>query len=747
MQFRTTRTRLASAVTAVLAVTAIGAGTLATAPAVSAAPAQATAETGALPVFPTGAQVLATGPSGFLTHDRFASDAAASTLLWTPYDGGAPTPVAVPDGGGWASAGGDVLVVGDAPSARDMRAVTLRNMADPAAPGVTFDLSSLNASYVTVLGPTSVLAQVQKGDGEAELLVVTRNGAALDTAPVTGLPAHAQHFWSDAPIVNGQVLVGHMASKSDPMAGGRSVIDIASGTVVLTYGADEGGIDFSHLLFSESYVGWYERAGTAITLTTISRGQDPKRTTKLLSAAETDLTALAGDWLILGNPSAGVRAYSLSSGDSRPVTNGSGTTGLAAEGDDTSVVSGERPDGTRGLFRLGNAENGDLAVTKIADMELGVPLAVVGSHVPATVDLDQSGGKVALGWTLSRPDATMVVTLTHIATGKVFRQHLGPVTDGTSRFSFDWSGEVFGADAPHDDDAPNGAYTVAMEATQVDAIGETVRDTRRMELTRTPNPHDFTDNGSTDVLARDASGVLWRDDLRDRPVGGQTKTAQRARIGSGWNTYKHIEAVGNIAGAAQGDLVGVDGSGVLWHYLGKGDGTFTARRQVGGGWQVYNKITGGSDLNADGRADLVATDTSGVLWFYAGTGDAAQPYKKRVSLGGGWQVYNQITAVGDIAGASGGDLVARDKDGVLWLYLGKGDGTFTARRQIGGGWQAYSQLVGAGDVDSDGRPDLIAYGAGGTYVYKATGSVTTPFAPRASTDLYAGEGTKFTNIS
>ncbi|WP_225799005.1 VCBS repeat-containing protein [Streptomyces sp. NK15101] len=746
MQLRTTRTRLASAVTAVLAVTALGAGALATAPAVFAAPAQAAAETSTLPVFPTGAQVLATGPSGFLTHDRFVSGGSTSALLWTPYDGGTPTPVAVPDGGGWASAGGDVLVVGDAPSARDMRAVTLRNMADPAAPSVTIDLSSLNASYVTVLGPTSVLAQVQKGDGEAELLVVTRNGAALETEPVTGLPAYAQHFWSDAPIVNGQVLVGHMASKSDPVAGGRSVIDIASGSVVLTYGADEGGIDFSHLLFSESYVGWYEREGTAITLTTVSRGQDPKRTTKILSAAETDLTALAGDWLILGNPSAGVRAYSLSSGDSRPVTNGSGTTGLAAEGEGTSVVSGERPDGTRGLFRLGNAENGDLAVTKIADMELGVPLAVVQSHVPTTVNLDKSGGKVALGWTLSRPDATMDVTLTHIATGKVFRQQLGPVTDGTSRFSFDWAGEVFGPNAPHTDDAPNGAYTVAMQATQVDAIGETIRDTRRMELSRTPNPHDYTNNGSTDVLARDTSGVLWRDDLRDRPVNGQVNVAGRTRIGTGWGVYKQIEAVGNAGGAATGDLIAVDGSGVQWLYLGKGDGTFAPRVQVGTGWQIYNKITGGSDLDGDGRADLVGTDGAGVLWFYKGTGNYAKPYAPRVRIGGGWQIYNHITAVGNIAGTAAGDLVARDTYGVLWLYQGNGAGGFAPRVRIGGGWGVFSQLVGAGDLDNDGRPDLIAYGSGGTYVYRSTGSATAPFA-RMTTNLYAGEGTKFNNVS
>ncbi|MGJ7420712.1 FG-GAP repeat domain-containing protein, partial [Streptomyces cinereoruber] len=105
---------------------------------------------------------------------------------------------------------------------------------------------------------------------------------------------------------------------------------------------------------------------------------------------------------------------------------------------------------------------------------------------------------------------------------------------------------------------------------------------------------------------------------------------------------------------------------------------------VGGGWQVYDRLAGGSDLNGDGRADLVATDKAGDLWLYKGTGNASAPFAARTKIGFGWGIYNQITAVGNIAGAAAGDLVARDKDGVLWLYLGKGDGTFAARTKIGG---------------------------------------------------------------
>ncbi|WP_338672728.1 VCBS repeat-containing protein [Streptomyces sp. SCSIO 30461] len=169
----------------------------------------------------------------------------------------------------------------------------------------------------------------------------------------------------------------------------------------------------------------------------------------------------------------------------------------------------------------------------------------------------------------------------------------------------------------------------------VTSVDRTTHEQKRTVVGSRANPHDYTDNGSTDVLVRDASGVLWRDDLRDRPANGQIKPALRTRVGAGWQTYKQIEAVGDLAG---------------------------------------------------------------------------------------------------------------NKAGVLWLYQGNGRGNFATRVRIGGGWGAFTQLVGAGDVDDDGRPDLIAYGAGGTYVYRSTGSTTAPFS-RQSTSLYAGEGSEFNSIA
>ncbi|MFF8280574.1 FG-GAP repeat domain-containing protein [Streptomyces lateritius] len=740
MQFRSTGTRLA---TAILVVTALGAGTLATAPAAFAAGSgsvagSASAEAAAaLPVFPSGADLSGVGATGFLARS-FTPD-GTTKLLWTPYDGGTPTPLQTPEDGGSTMAGSDVVVLGDDSWNAQMRSLTLRNMADPSAPGVTIDLGALNGNYVAVLSPTSVLAQLTKDDGTAELHVVSKDGATTTTRKVSGLPADATDFFTSAPVRDGVAFVGYETGPADARTGGRALIDVAAGTVSETYSSTESGFGFSNLMFSDSHVAWLDwKSGTGLFVTSVDRKTHEEKQT-LLGARDGEwYTELVGSWLVHGNPSTPVRAVSLTSGETHELADHA--SGSAAAGDGSAVVNGGRAADGDGLFRIEAAEGGAPTVTKVAEAgQAPVELKIEQVHIPEVAYLDKTGGKVSLGWTLSRPDAFLDVTLTHVTTGKEFRTRVNAPATGTL-FGYTWDGIIGGVDAP------NGTYAVEAEATPLDGIGEPAYQGFLMTVARTNNPHDYTNNGSTDVLARDAAGVLWRDDLLDRPVNGQVKPAQRTRIGSGWQTYKQIEAVGNIAGNEVGDLVAVDGSGVLWHYLGKGDGTFTSRARVGSGWGVYNKITGGSDLDGDGRTDLLATDTAGALWFYKGTGSATTPFAARVRLGGGWNIYNQLTAVGNIAGTAAGDMVARDKDGVLWLYQGNGRGAFSAPVRIGGGWGAFTQLVGAGDVDNDGRPDLIAYGAGGTYVYRSTGSTTAVFS-RQSTSLYAGEGAKFNNVA
>ncbi|MEU3429676.1 FG-GAP repeat domain-containing protein [Streptomyces gardneri] len=163
----------------------------------------------------------------------------------------------------------------------------------------------------------------------------------------------------------------------------------------------------------------------------------------------------------------------------------------------------------------------------------------------------------------------------------------------------------------------------------------------------------------------------------------------------------------------------------------------------------HGRVEGGSPVAArpgrcggesPGRPDLLATDRTGVLWLYKATGDATEPFAPRKRIGGGWNTYDLLIGPGNLGGAAVGDLLARDRDGVLWLYLGKGDGTFAPRTRVGGGWGAYDRIVNIGDVDRDGRADLIAESGTEDYalltVYKGTGNWKAPF--RAGTALSTG---------
>ncbi|WP_261991756.1 FG-GAP repeat domain-containing protein [Streptomyces sp. OR43] len=196
-------------------------------------------------------------------------------------------------------------------------------------------------------------------------------------------------------------------------------------------------------------------------------------------------------------------------------------------------------------------------------------------------------------------------------------------------------------------------------------------------------------NNGTDAMtdglwARDYYGHLLY--LPWKSVGSQ--------VGSGWNIYNKIVSAGNFGGAGAGDLLARDGSGVLYLYLGTGNGKLTTRYKVGSGWNAYSQIAGNGDLSGDGKHDLVAQDKSGVLWLYKGTGNYKAPFAARTKIGSGWGAYNTLISTGDLDYDGRADLLARDKDGVLWRYSGTGNAAspFKARVKIGGGWSTYRLL-------------------------------------------------------
>ncbi|MFF9341495.1 FG-GAP repeat domain-containing protein [Streptomyces sp. NPDC014773] len=730
---RTPRTRrLAAAVAVALAVT----GGALTAPAVAAAPTAVTAPADAQPPVPLikdGGNLASAGPSGFLTlypgNDTISS-------LWTRYADGST--VTLPGTESHLPTGRTDLL-----TQVDNRVLTIRDMGRDAEP-VVMNLDHLEPGYQTgrAVGPSSAVTVWTDPEGGEELHLVTRTATGLRAEKISGVPeaANITSVVVDSP---GTVLVRYVDPADTTVAAHLAVVDVERRAVVedVTPAHTTGDV-----AVSPTHLAWIETpADSAATVVVMPRGGTPDEALRIPLENATRLqVALLDGWVLYGKPGADVAGapnplYALTARsltDARTVKVLDTFTRDAPGPDGTVLAQGGTLDRGEGVYRIGiDPDSGVPAATQVATTGRPTVLTLLSHDVPDVIDFDRQTS-VKLAWYLSHNYPRTEVKLTHTATGR--SGVWIPTTRAGGRY-VTWDGR-FSDDVVSPDHAPvpNGAYTWHLTAWPGSGIGPVLEQSGGFTVQRAPVAHDYDDNGVPDLVERTVGDRLVTHapvDPIDRWRGNE---AAPMVLGSGgWNVYDRIVTTGNLAGAPNSDLVARDRDGVLWLYQGTGRG-LTRRVQVGGGWQAYDKITSAADLTGDGRTDLLAADKAGVLWLYKGTGSASAPFAKRVQVGGGWQMYNDIAAVGNVAGAAAGDLVARDKAGVLWLYLGKGDGTFTARTRVGGGWQTYHHVTGFGDLDRDGYADLIGVkGPHESYLYLGTGQRTTPFAARKEFRSYS----------
>ncbi len=265
--------------------------------------------------------------------------------------------------------------------------------------------------------------------------------------------------------------------------------------------------------------------------------------------------------------------------------------------------------------------------------------------------------------------------------------------------------------------------------------------------------------GGTWLVGRDRTGKMWS--YLSNGVGG---LGDRVAMGTGWEYTDLTAGQGGVPAHGRSELVGRTGDGAVYYYFGKQNGHFFDRQEalapgqapvnqvgmavvssftteneagwlfwsggklyigdhyLGAGWDIYNTLTGVGDVNGDGYGDLLARDKSNVLWLYPSYGNGYQ-FRDRVRLGAGWGGYNKLFGAGDITGDGRADLLARGTDGTLWAYPGNGTAGFGDRVKIGdGGWNSLKKLAAVGDITGDGRTDLVGVNSAGTaYLYKATG--------------------------
>ncbi|MEU2549928.1 VCBS repeat-containing protein [Streptomyces roseolus] len=729
---------LATTVALVLAVTAGGL----TAPALAAAPAAAPSAAEALPplTVPAGSELLSAGRTGMLTRTGTGSSVVHR---WTRHSDGVTT--TLPAGTHWGSPGSDLVVT------QAGAVFTLTDMGGAAEPVVidTAELGPEAAGYTLrqVVGTTLVMSGQVDGVDRHHLVSVEAGKVVSRTV---SLPEGCDS-WRD--YVTGPGTFAVILRSLDTASRRLGIVDVATGKVVESYALPYTAYVESVTLTPTHAIRLENAYSADKRLVVAPRGTDQAQPVPLDSGGNANGTVLhaLGDWVAYTKTGGGaadspnglypVTVRSTKTGESFPLLDHA--TSLVPDGDGGLLAVGGTLAQGEGLYRIApDPATGKPAATLVRTAGQPTTLTVVKETLPptGTYDFDRAGGRMPAGWTLSRFNAKVSLTLTHTASGRTVKIADPTPTEGVTDFPLTWNGR-------YKDGLPayNGTYTWTMRAEPANGIGPAVERTGTFTLTRAPRPHDFDGNGSPDLLSRFEYGTLNTYDLRQLRNRAPDQDEYRVTVGGGWQVYDRIVPTGNTGGTRDADLVARDRSGVLWFYAGKGThkAPFAPRTRIGGGWHVYDKLTAGSDLTGDSRNDLLAADKSGVLWLYTGTGSATAPFKPRVRIGGGWQVYNQLTTTGNLAGAAAGDLVARDRDGVLWLYLGKGDGTFTARTRVGGGWQQYQRILGAGDVDGDGRNDLVGERVDpdpavdspqtSLLLHRGTGQRTAPFAARQHT--------------
>ncbi|GII53455.1 hypothetical protein Pth03_18440 [Planotetraspora thailandica] len=154
--------------------------------------------------------------------------------------------------------------------------------------------------------------------------------------------------------------------------------------------------------------------------------------------------------------------------------------------------------------------------------------------------------------------------------------------------------------------------------------------------------------------------------------------------------------------------------------------TLTTYSSAGSGYSSWNKVLQ-TDLNRDGIVDYVVRTTTGALYWRHKSGSSFVNTK----LSSSWGAVKQIITPGDVTGDALPDLMSVTSAGYLYVYPGKGNGTFGAAKKLSTGWLAYSQVVGHGDYNGDGKPDLLGRTSkGALYLHAGNASGTFTMSSR-----------------
>ncbi|MCX5409731.1 VCBS repeat-containing protein [Streptomyces sp. NBC_00335] len=611
------------------------------------------------------------------------------------------------------------------------------------------DVFGMGYNYLGSVGTTLIALGPRPGSTPLLHLLGDPRQGTTDRA-VSGLPRGIRAASAKvAAYADGAFVLEYATGDADNEILHHAVVDVASARIVNTYRVTRSWGDVA---LSGTHIAWigYADGVTGTVVRTAQRGSSTVSLTKLGKIGGGPFLGLLNGWWLAGPDRSAdaadhaLYAHPMGGGAPRKVLDAvdSRVPGLAPGG--ALLVMGGTVAHGDGLYRITRGSDGFPRAELVATTGQPTPVTLVSKEIPTTVDFDRTP-KATLRWKLSRDNVRTTFVLRNLRTGRSGTyddRSIRPAEEpGSGSFELSWGGLLYNGVLPAP--APNGEYEWQLTAQPSDGIGPALVVKGRLTVRRAAAPHDLTDDGTPDLLARTADGrLISQNTFYNGGVNIGWPTLE-TDLGTFWGQYTALVSAGNAGGSRDADLLARDGSGVLWLYTGKGDGKFAARSKVGGGWDTYDELTAGSDLTGDGRADLIARDKSGVLWLYRGTGATDAPYAARKRIGSGWNQYDTLVSAGKVTGGATGDLLARDRAGVLWLYRGRGDGTFGTRTRVGAGWGTYLDVVAWGDSNRDGTPDLYARDkAGRAWLHQGTGSPTAPFRSRILLDEAQGQYTE-----
>jgi hypothetical protein len=217
--------------------------------------------------------------------------------------------------------------------------------------------------------------------------------------------------------------------------------------------------------------------------------------------------------------------------------------------------------------------------------------------------------------------------------------------------------------------------------------------------------HDLTGDYHPDLLVRvAATGVL-----RVYPGDGAGGWGTAADHGSGWGGMGPILLPGDVNGDARPDLLARQtATGSIYLYPGDGRGWVTSGVKIGSGFQAFSLLAAVGDLSGDGHPDLIGIQAStGTLYMYR-TDGAGHFLPGSVKFGPGWGAMDTLVGVGDVDGDGYPDLLARvHATGALVLYRGTAAHSLAAGLPITGDFSRYHLLAGPGDLDGDGQVEVL----------------------------------------